>query len=401
MLRGTWAGAALAAWVMAAGIASGQLPDPALMNGKALSAPELPAGTVTVRIFREAIGNGVAGQMVTVTSGGRSWTAKTDESGRAEFKDLPRAGQGRAEATVDGEHLVSDPFAVPASGGLRVALVAGLARAAERRKQAEAEALAAPPVRGVVSIGGNTRIIAEFQGDALRFFYQLDIVNSNRSRVDLGGPFVLDLPREAGGAEIREGSPKTASLNGTRLTVTGPFNPGTTTVNLAFQLQYSGSRYTFTQVWPVAVSDWFVGIERVNDIVVSSPQMQQTEERTTEEGSNFIVSGGPPMPAGSAFTLTLSNLPAQSRVAPTVAVAIALLILGAGAWLAFRITATTPDSQAALEKRRDAALGKLEDLERARRSGSMADERYLPRRERLLNDLEHIYGQLDASTPHG
>ena len=63
----------------------------------------------------------------------------TDEQGRAEFKSLPAGANGRAEANVNGEQLQSDPFVVPASGGLRVILVAGIAQAAERKKQEEAQ----------------------------------------------------------------------------------------------------------------------------------------------------------------------------------------------------------------------------------------------------------------------
>ena len=390
---------AVVAGVLAAGAARAQdMPDPSLIHGKAIPATELADGTVTVRVVRETIGNNIAGQAVTVTGSGRTWSATTDELGRAEFRGLPRGSEARAEATVNGERLVSDPIAVPTKGGLRVILVAGLAQAGERRAQERVAALAAPPVKGVVTLGGNTRILAEFQSDALRFFYELDIINSARTRVDIGGPFVLDLPRDAGGAEIREGSSKTASINGTHLTVTGPFDPGTTTVNLVFELRYSGHEHTFAQTWPVSVSQWFVGVEKVNGVVISSPQMPTTEERATEEGTVFVVSSGAPMAAGSTFTLQLANLPAQSRVAPTVAVSIAVAILALGAWLSFSGGKAGTASRAALEKRRDSALGKLEDLERSKQKGSIADERYASRRERLIRDLEQIYSELDTDT---
>ena len=373
------------------------MPDPRLINGKAIPRSELADGTVTVRVVKEAIGNNIPGQQVTVTGGGRTWSATTDDLGRAEFKGLPRGSEVRAETTVNGERLVSDPFSAPTSGGLGVILVAGIAQAEERKAQERAAGLAAPAVKGVVSLGGNTRIVAEFQGDALRFFYELDIINSARTRVDLGGPFVLDLPREAAGAELREGSPKTASINGTHLTVTGPFDPGTTTVNLVFELQYRGHDHTFTQTWPVAVSQWFLGVEKVNSVVISSPQLQSTEERATQEGSVFVVGSGQPMPAGSTFTLQLANLPAQSRVAPTIAVSLALAILGWGGWLAFSGTKLGSESRVTLEKRRDSTLGKLEDLERSKQRGTIPEERYASRRERLIRDLEQIYSELDTT----
>ena len=48
--------------------------------------------------------------------------------------------------------------------------------------------------------------------------------------VDIGGPLILDLPREARGASLLEGSSPQATVNGARVTVTGPFAPGMTTV---------------------------------------------------------------------------------------------------------------------------------------------------------------------------
>src|SRR5688572_17325684 len=181
--------------VAVAGTAWAQnMPAPQEIHGKGLPAPELPVGTVTVRVVREAIGNNIAGQQVRIVAGGQAMTTTTDELGRAEFKGLPPDAELHAEATVDGEALSSDTFRVPERGGLRVILVAGMAQAAARQAQEAAAARAAPAVRGVVTLGGNTRIVAEFQNDSLFVFYQLDIVNDARAPVDIGGPLQLELP---------------------------------------------------------------------------------------------------------------------------------------------------------------------------------------------------------------
>src|SRR4029453_12476381 len=101
-------------------------------------------------VVRESIGNNLSGQTVRVTTGSASRTGTTDAQGRAEFPNLAPGVEGRAEVTVDGEKVVSDPFTVPGAGGLRVILVAGLKQAAARRAQEEAAAAAAPPVKGTV-----------------------------------------------------------------------------------------------------------------------------------------------------------------------------------------------------------------------------------------------------------
>ena len=54
----------LVAWALGLGPSFAQvnMPDPALIHGRAIPAPELPNGTVTVRVVREAIGNNISGQ---------------------------------------------------------------------------------------------------------------------------------------------------------------------------------------------------------------------------------------------------------------------------------------------------------------------------------------------------
>ena len=134
-------------------VSAQDMPDPSLIHGRAIPASDMPDGVVTVRVVREAIGNNIAGQQVQLTVSGRTRTATTDEQGRAEFTNLPRGEEARAEATVDGEQMTSQPFRVPTSGGLRVILVAGIAKAAERKKLEEAAAAAGPAVKGVVVFG--------------------------------------------------------------------------------------------------------------------------------------------------------------------------------------------------------------------------------------------------------
>src|SRR5688572_26415678 len=107
----------LAIWILGfalltltAGAYAQDMPAPSEIHGRAIPAGELPDGTVTVRVVREAIGNNIPGQTVRVTAQGRTFSATTDDLGRAEFKDLPRGADARAETTVDGEPLASQPF---------------------------------------------------------------------------------------------------------------------------------------------------------------------------------------------------------------------------------------------------------------------------------------------------
>src|SRR5688572_5254109 len=147
--------------VLAVSGANGQvnMPDPSAIAGQPLPAPELPNATVSVRVVRERMGNNVAGQEVTLSVGEKPRTAKTDEQGRAQFTGILPGTIVQATTTVDGEALTSQQFSVPATGGVRVALIAGIATAAAREKAA-AEAAAREPARpGIVEIGPDSRIV--------------------------------------------------------------------------------------------------------------------------------------------------------------------------------------------------------------------------------------------------
>ena len=269
----------MGAWVLVLGVLGAlvpgfawaqapQMPDPSQIHGRALPAPELSNGTVTVRVVREAIGNDAPGQTVTVTVGNATQQGVTDAEGRATFSGLA-AGEAIARVTVDGEALESQPFPVPTTGGLRVILVAGMARADARRKLEAEQAAAAPAVKGVVVLGQDSRIILEFNNDALTAFYVLEIVNNARTRVDTGAPIVLELPAIAADASAMEGSSPQATVNGRRVTIAGPFAAGVTPVQLAFRLPYSGPTVTFAQTWPMALQRVTVGVEKIGALAIA------------------------------------------------------------------------------------------------------------------------------------
>ena len=106
-------GAAVRA-VLAAVSASAQMPDLRQMNGMALPSQDLPDGSVSVRVVKQAIGNNVVGATVTVSGDGVSDSAPTDESGRAIFAAL---GPGKTlVATVTSRWRDGQVAAVPGAG---------------------------------------------------------------------------------------------------------------------------------------------------------------------------------------------------------------------------------------------------------------------------------------------
>jgi len=374
------------------------MPDPSVINGKAIPAGELQTGTVTVRVVREALGNNVVGQQVSVTVNGETKKAVTDEQGRAEFKGLPAGANGRAEADVKGERLQSDSFVVPPSGGLRVILVAGLADVAARRKKEEAEAAAAPPVKGQVVLGGNSRIIFEFPDDLMRVFYILEIVNNARARVDIGGPLIIDLPKGAAGASPLEGSSPQATVAGSRITITGPFASGATNVQVAFQMPFSASSITLEQKWPVPLEQVTVAAQKLGPLSFSSPQFSSVGDVKGDDGATFLLASGPGIAAGGTLRMQVNGLPVHSSIPRYVALGLALAIGLLGVWLALPGSAGTRDAHKRLLARRDALLAELAQIEERSRTGRETPKDGT-RKPRILAELEQIYGELDEASP--
>ena len=369
------------------------MPDPSAMAGTPLPAPELPDRTVTIRVVRERMGNNIPGQVVTLKVGGETRTAKTDEQGRAQFDGLAAGTPVQATTTVDGETLTSQEFPVPAKGGVRVALISGIAAAAAKEKS-EAEAAAKMPARpGVVEIGPESRIIIEYQDDNLTVFYLLEVINNARTPIDTGGPLLIRLPTGAAGAAVMQGSSTHASVNGDMLTITGPFPPGKTVAQVGFSLPQAGASYELRQTWPVALAQVFVGMEKIGNMQIASPQLSDVREMSSE-GEPFVMATGPRLNAGDTLVLQLTGLPAHSLTQRNVALIATVVIFAIGAWFALSPGKAHAAQDAKLVARREKLMDEVVALERKRqgRPLSDADEARL---QRATAELERVIAELD------
>ena len=127
-------------------LASAQ-PDPRQMSGIPLPDPQLPAGTITVRVVRGTLSNNVPDQTVELREGDNVATAVTNAEGRAEFLTLNPGATVVASTELDGVRLESQPFPVPGRGGIRLMLVGA---ADPMRADARAES-------GTVTFGADSR----------------------------------------------------------------------------------------------------------------------------------------------------------------------------------------------------------------------------------------------------
>lgn len=381
-------------------VAQQQMPDPSQMAGQPLPAPELGAGTVSVRVVRERMGNNVVDHPVTLKAGDRTLQGKTDAQGRATFPSIAVGTAVTAEAVVDGETLRSREFTMPPNTGIRVALIAGI-EAAAKREQAEREQAARQPARrGIVVFGGESRVILEFQDDNLQVFYLLDIVNQARTPIDIGEPMFLVLPDGAVGAGALEGSSTVATVQGDRIRINGPFPPGITKVQVGYRLPYKGDTAVLTQQWPAAFEQLFVAAEKVGSMQMASPQFQQTQDANAS-GTPFLMAQGGRLNAGETMTVTLSGLPHRSTIVRDVGLAAGVLILLAGLWAGIRGPRASRSQVQELLKRKEKLLADLVALEEQHRLRRIDERKYGSRREALVTQLERVMGELDRGGGEG
>lgn len=371
------------------------MPDPSAIAGTPLPAPELPDSTVTVRVVRERMGNNIAGQSVTLRVGTATRTAATDAQGRAQFDGLTAGTAVQATTTVDGEVLTSQEFAVPATGGVRVALIAGMQQAAAAEQAAAAAGAREPARPGVVEFGPESRLILEFQDDNLTVFYLLEVINNARTPIDIGGPLILELPTGASGAVMLQGSSPQASVLAARVTITGPFPPGKLVAQVGFSLPNAGANLVLTQKWPAALSQIFVAAEKIGPMQLSSPQLTDIRETPTEGGVFLMGSGGRIEPGGT-LTVNLTGMPAASHTARNAALAIVGLILGVGLWMALTPGSARAAQHGRLAGKRERLMGEIVALERKRRTRALTETEGA-RLQKLTADLERVLASLDQA----
>jgi len=387
--------AALVAQVAPFAGQGGQMPDPKQISGVPLPVADLPVGTVTARVIRGQLTNPIEGQTVELTGAGEPKKSTTDAEGRATFTSLTPGSRVKVAVTVGGEKIESQEFDVPTQGGTRVMLVATdaatEARAAEDKKLAEDA-----PVKGTVVLGDQSRFVIEVGDDTLNVFNLMQIVNTARRRVDTGGPLVFELPKEAVGAGMMEGSWPNAVAAGNKVTVNGPFPPGLTTVQFGYSLPLGSETITINQRMPAQLTQITVIAQKSPGMELSSPQLQGHRDMQAE-GQDYIVGQGGGVRAGDSVSLTLSGLPHRPTWPRNIALTLAVVILGAGAWGAMRRQADTPaqDRRQRLQARRDSLFAKLTSLENERRQGRIDAAAYAAKRETLVSALEDLYAGLD------
>jgi hypothetical protein len=382
--------------VAAASAASAQMgmPDARQMSGMPLPMGDMTPGTVTVRVVRGNVSNAIPKQKVELTIGGETRTAQTDESGRATFENLKIGETVKVRTVVGQETLDSQEFQVPPQGGVRVMLVA-----TDATGQAAAPA-SAPAQPGTVTLAGQSRIHVELGEESADVYYVLDITNASDQPVQPKTAFEFELPDDATGSSVLEGSSPSATSAGRKVTVRGPFPPGSTVVQVAFRLPYSRGGVAFTQRFPAAVDQPLLSItKKLPSVTLVSSSFHDPRE-IPDQGQVLLVAHAKATPANTPLDVRVEGVPAHPVWPQYLALVAAGLVLAAGAYGAATGHRRAAEKSAAarqLETRREKLLSDLASLEQRHRTGSVPDGQYERRRAEIVEALERVYGDLDGS----
>jgi len=368
------------------------MPDMKQMSGIPRPVTDLPDHAISVRVIRGDLSNNIANHPVQLRVGSKTLTASTDENGRAEFRDLTPGDAVKASTDVDGEHLESQEFPAPERGGVRLMLVA------TDKSKAPATEPNAAPISGQVVIGNESRIVMQPTEEAIDVYYLLDVSNTARVPVNPTRTFAFDLPAGAQSPTIMEGSSPLAVLQKNRLSISGPFPPGHTFVQVAYELPAGDGTAAIAQLFPANLEQLAVIVKKVGDTAITSPQLASQREMPAD-GEMYIAGSGGAVAAGQAVQVNVTGIPHHSAVPRWIALGLTLAIIVLGAWAATSAhddTAATVAERKRLVAKREKLLGELVRLEHDRAKGRVDDRRYTFRREELVTALEQVYGALDS-----
>lgn len=369
-------------------MASDAQPDPRQMSGLPLPDGSLPDGTITVRVVRGAVTNNVPGQAVELRHGDTGETAVTDAEGRATFLTLNPGQEVRASTELDGERLESQLFAVPGRGGVRVMLVG-----------VGPENSPLPAELGTVTFGEESWVQVELVEESVEVYYLFQILNSGFAPVDPEVPVAFELPSEAEGTMVLQGSSPRTQVDGRWVELPGPFEPGVTPLQVAYILPYSGESLVLSQEFPIDMEAFLVSVEQWGNVDFASSQVtrQMAIPPSETRGVPYQVGSGPRIPAGQPVTIELVGLPYRSRTPSNVALMIAMGILALGVWggLGQAQATTSAKRRRTLEMRKEKLFSDLVKIERQHRTGKIGSTKYGSRQRELFASLEQVYRELD------
>ena len=384
-------GAVIIAGILGFGALVSAQPDPRRMSGIPLPDPQLSTGTISVRVIRGQMSNNVEDHPVELTQGDELVTVNTDGDGRATFLMLNPGSSASVSTVLDGVHLESQQFPVPNQGGIRLLLVG------EDVGNVTSDEVVLP---GEITLGSDSRIAVELGEESVTVFYFLDIMNWQDVSVEPRSAVSVSVPEDAEGTTIlRESSPR-SRVDGTTVSLPGPFAPGMTPLRMAYVLPYTGDRLAIQQRFPADLEALLVVVEKWGDMNVISEQISRRADMGPDAiggDTTYIFGAGLRVQAGVPVAFEISGLPHHNRLPATVALVLAGVMLFAGIWGAVPgvDNSVKNDNLQRLEVKKNRLFEELVKLEHQRRIGKIGTTKYSSRRSAVIAAIEVVYRAFD------
>ena len=368
-------------------------PEPRQMSGIPRPDPNLADGLITVRVIRGSFANNVSDHPVELLAGDTVSTAETDREGRASFTSLSPGSQVRVATTLDGERLVSQPFATPGSGGVAVLLVGVTGGSGD---DPIASVVARP---GRVTFGQDSRILIELGEETIEVYYLLDVLNIAEGPVEPQTSFELTLPSGAQAGTVLQGSTPRTVVDGSRVSVSGAFGPGITPVRVGYILPYSSGSLVLSQTFPADFDQLLVFVEKWGAMDVASALIDRRGEMAADATGGFplLWGAGARVPAGQPVVLEIGGLPHHSSWPRIIALSLSGVIVALSVWGASGTGGGDIEAQrvSVLQTRREKLFDDLVKTEQQHRHGTIGPTRYGTRRAELIAQLERVLRDLD------
>ena len=368
-------------------------PDPRQMSGIPRPDPNLADGLITVRVIRGSFANNVSDHPVELLAGDTVLTAETDREGRASFTSLSPGSQVRVATTLDGERLVSQPFATPGRGGVAVLLVGVTGGGGG---DPITSVVAGP---GRVTLGQDSRILIELGEETIEVYYLLDVLTVAEGPVAPQMPFELTLPSGAQAGTVLQGSTPRTIVDGSRVSVSGAFGPGITPVRVGYILPYSSGSLVLSQTFPADFDQLLVFVEKWGAMDVASALIDRRGELAADATGGFplLWGAGARVPAGQPVVLELGGLPHHSGWPRIIALSLSGVIVALSVWGASGTGGGDIEAQrvSVLQTRREKLFDDLVKTEQQHRHGTIGPTRYGTRRAELIAQLERVLRDLD------
>jgi len=357
------------------------MPDPSAMSGIPLPSPELPIGTLLVRIAKGSLRDSMPGAEVVVEAGGKRYTAKADEQGRARFEGIARG----VEAVASVGEIRTPSFVLPESSGARMLLfVPGPAGA----PPAPSAPSALPTGGGDLVISAETHIVAEIADDKLELFEALHLVNPGPPRA--GTEIVIPLPEGASDVSVDPEMEGRLRPQDGSVVLAGPLPSGPLQLRVSFRLPIENGKVVLRQPARLAWDGFGVVVRESDGLTLEGPGISPAESRAMES-QRFLVARGGAVPAGGMIEVRFGGLPSVDSTGRNAAALLAFGVIGWAVVATWRAP-TSRSQRGKLGLRRAHLMSELVAIERRRRAGEAVPDRG---RAELLAEIEALDRSLD------